>query len=219
MANKPIQTETIAISAPNIKTARIEIKGTAPYLQLRFSEKAMNAMKEKMMAGGTARSKKQRSARDFDDDFRQSLHISDEGWNGIPAGAFRAGMISACRLVGFKMTLAKLSVFIRHDGVDKIDKTPLVKIEGKPEPVTHYVRNATGVADLRVRAAFNQWSVNLTIRYDGDQFTLTDVVNLMMRVGEQVGIGEGRPDSKNSAGMGFGTFEIGKIEEITYGKA
>lgn len=217
MANTQVKTETISISAPNMKTARISIGGTAPYLQLRFSAKSINAMKEKMQAGGTAKSKKQRAARDFDDDFRQSLHVSDEGWHGIPAAAFRAGMISACRLVGFKMTLAKLSVFIRHDGLDKFDRIPLIKIEGTPEPVTHYVRNATGVADLRVRAAFNEWKASLMIRYDGDQFTLTDVVNLMMRVGEQVGIGEGRPDSKNSAGMGFGTFKIDKVEEIAYG--
>ena len=35
-----------------------------------------------------------------------------------------------------------------------------------------------------------------------------DVTNLLMRVGQQVGIGEGRPDSKNSAGMGWGTFNV-----------
>jgi hypothetical protein len=29
-----------------------------------------------------------------------------------------------------------------------------------------------------------------------------------MRVGIQVGICEGRPDSKNSAGMGWGTFKL-----------
>jgi hypothetical protein len=41
-----------------------------------------------------------------------------------------------------------------------------------------------------------------------DQFTPEDVANLMARVGMQVGIGEGRPDSKNSAGMGWGLFKI-----------
>lgn len=48
----------------------------------------------------------------------------------------------------------------------------------------------------------------LRIRFDADLFTKTDIVNLIMRVGAQVGIGEGRPDSKDSAGMGFGLFEI-----------
>ena len=38
--------------------------------------------------------------------------------------------------------------------------------------------------------------------------TEEDVVNLMARVGMQVGIGEGRPDSKASAGLGNGLFQI-----------
>jgi hypothetical protein len=107
------------------------------------------------------------------------------------------------------MTLAKLSVFVLPDGFDKVDGVPLIQIEGKPEPVTMHVRNATGVADLRVRAKFWPWSANLRIQYDAGQFSTTDVANLLLRVGAQVGIGEGRPDSKSSAGMGWGTFSIG----------
>ena len=70
------------------------------------------------------------------------------------------------------------------------------------------VRNATGVADIRVRPMWREWTMSLTIRYDGDQFTAQDVTNLLSRVGMQVGIGEGRPDSRESAGLGWGTFEI-----------
>ena len=104
--------ENVTITAPKIHTAEFKIIGTAPYIQLRFSEKAMNAMREKMELGSQAAKKKARDARNFDEDFEQAKHISDEGWPGIPASAFRNAMISACRLVGFKMTLAKLSVFV-----------------------------------------------------------------------------------------------------------
>lgn len=202
-------TENVVISAPNIRTAIISIIGTAPYVQLRFSEKAINAMKAKHEAGTQANKKKAKDARDFDEDFRQAMHISDDGWNGIPASAFRNAMISACRLVGFKMTLAKLSVFIVPDGFDKVDGVPLIKFDGKPEPHLMHARNATGVCDLRVRAKFWPWSAEVKVQYDADQFTQTDIANLMTRVGSQVGIGEGRPDSKMSAGMGWGTFRIG----------
>jgi hypothetical protein len=136
------------------------------------------------------------------------MHISTQGWCGVPAGAFRQAMISACRLVGFKMTLAKLSLFVIADGIDKVDGIPLVKFEGTPERVDMAVRNATGVADIRVRPMWREWTMSLTIRYDGDQFTAQDVTNLLSRVGMQVGIGEGRPDSRESAGLGWGTFEI-----------
>ncbi len=69
-------------------------------------------------------------------------------------------------------------------------------------------RNATGVADIRIRSMWRVWKLNIVVRFDADQFTSTDVVNLISRAGEQVGLGEGRPFSKMSNGMGYGTFRI-----------
>jgi hypothetical protein len=205
---KPKTQENVTIKAPAIQTAEFAIKGTAPYVQLRFSQKAINAMMEKHKLGSQANKKKAKEARDFDEDFRQAQHIATEGWAGIPASAFRNGLISACRLVGFKMTLAKLSLFVAEDGFDSVDAVPLVKIQGAPEPLIMHARNATGVCDIRVRAKFWPWTAKLKVSFDSDQFTTTDVANLLLRVGTQVGIGEGRPDSKMSAGMGWGTFTI-----------
>lgn len=200
--------EQVQISAPKIERVKFKIKGTAPYVQARFSAKAMQAMKDKMMAGSTSKGKKVREARDFNADFENAKHVSTEGWTGIHAGSFRNAMISACRLVGFKMTLAKLSIFVEADGFDKIDGVPLIKIKGTPEPVTMAVRNQTGVTDLRCRPMWRKWEAEVRINYDGEQFTSTDIANLMMRVGLQVGVGEGRPDSRESAGVGWGTFMI-----------
>jgi len=196
---------TQRIKAPDIRTATFEIVGTAPYVQNRFANKA--ELMEKHAAGSTAKTKKPREAKDFEGLYEKAKHRSTEGWLGIPAGSFRAGMISACRLVGFKMTYAKLSLFVEADGYDS-DGNPLIKLEGEPELHTAYVRNDTGVVDVRARPMFKEWAARLRIRYDGEQFTESDVANLLMRVGLQVGIGEGRPDSKDSAGMGWGTFEV-----------
>jgi hypothetical protein len=149
-----------------------------------------------------------RPPRDYDDDFKGSIHKASEGFYGIPASAFRAAAISACRLVGFKMTIAKLSIFIEADGYDEVDATPLVKIDGKPEKHVMMGRNADMSPDVRVRALYKKWSAVLVVRFDEDQFSLTDIVNLFARIGSQVGVGEGRPDSKQSAGLGFGTFAI-----------
>lgn len=200
---------TVVVKAPDIRVAVFKIVGNAPYVQARFSGKAMQAMMAKMAAGSTARSKKERAARDFDEDFRQAMHVSTEGWKGIPATAFRQAMISACRLVGFKMTLAKLSVWVHADGFDVVDGMPLIKITGEPVRVDMAVRNQTGVLDIRVRPMWREWSATVRVSYDADQFSETDVANLMMRVGKQVGIGEGRPDSRESGGLGWGTFDLG----------
>ena len=201
-------TETVSIQPPNFSTLEFKLQGTAPLMQARFSAKAMQAMMSKMAAGSTAKGKKVRDARDFDQDCMDAMHIADEGWVGVPASAFRNAMISACRTVGFKMTLAKLSVFVESDGFDRVDGTPLVKLEGKWERSDLAVRNATGVLDIRVRPMWREWSMTIRVRFDADQFTAADVANLLSRVGMQVGIGEGRPDSKSSAGLGFGLFRI-----------
>lgn len=199
----------VQIKPANIQQAVFKIKGTAPYVQARFSAKAMQAMKEKMLAGSTAKGKKVREARNFDDDFEQAKHVSEQGWVGIPASSFRQAIISACRLVGFRMTLAKLSVFVAADGFDRVDGIPLIKLQaGEPERTEMAVRNATGVADIRVRPMWREWAAEVKVSYDADQFTLQDVTNLMQRVGMQVGIGEGRPDSRDSAGLGWGTFVL-----------
>ncbi len=200
--------QQVVVPPPRFEVAEFRIKGTAPYVQARFGAKAKNMMRAKMEAGPQAKKGKAREARDFDDDYQNTLYRAEEGWYGIPASAFRNACISACRLVGFKMTMAKLSIFAEADGVDSLDGTPLVKITGEPEKVEHAVRNATGVADLRVRAMWRVWGATLRLRFDSDQFSIGDVANLLARVGIQVGIGEGRPDSRQSAGMGWGVFEV-----------
>jgi hypothetical protein len=207
-------TANISIPAPNLQVATFRIIGTAPFVQAKFSAKAKQQIMETQAAGSTARGKKVRAAKNFDAVCDGAVHYSKEGWVGIPAGAFRAAMISACRLVGFKMTLAKLSVFVEPDGFDADDGTPLVRlIAGDYRRVDLHVRNATGVVDLRSRPMWETWAADVRIRYDADQFTLTDVSNLLSRVGMQVGIGEGRPDSKNSTGMGWGTFRLGNEDD------
>lgn len=212
--------QVIQIKAPNIQTATFRIIGTAPLVQAKFSQKAKEMMMATQAAGSQAKSKKVREAKDFDATCDGSVHYSRENWVGIPAGAFRAAMISACRLVGFKMTLAKLSLFIEADGFDRDEGTPLVKlIANKYRRVDLHVRNATGVIDIRSRPMWDEWQADVKVRYDADQFSLTDVSNLMARVGQQVGLCEGRPDSKSSAGMGWGTFRLASEDESKKKKA
>ena len=202
--------EAVRVTAPNFKTAEFRVVGTAPYVQLAFSEKARNIMRENQAAGSTAKKGKKREAKDFDSLFLAAQHVSVEGWNGIPASAFRHAMVEACTLVDFHKTKAKKAVFIEADGYDKNDAQPLVRLRGRePKHVEHTVPNANGKPDIRVRAMFEQgWTAAVRVTFDADLFTLTDITNLLMRAGMQVGVGEGRPSSKNSIGMGWGTFSI-----------
>ena len=209
---KAATARAVAISPPKLDRAEIMIVGTTPYVQHNFAAKAIAQIAETQREGSRSRKGKKREARDFEADWHAAMHISSEGWCGIPAPAFRNALISACRLVGFAMTRAKLSIFIEADGVDRDGYTPLVRIIGDPEPPgePQPVRNESGVVDLRMRPVWLRWSCVLRLRWDADQFSDADVLNLLARAGMQVGIGEGRPDSPNSNGLGNGCWEVGR---------
>lgn len=201
--------EVVTIRPPNFQYAEFRIKGTAPLVIHRFSAKTKNEMKAKMEAGKSSGSKKIREAKNTDDTYNEARYISKEGWDGFHAGAIRSAMISACRLVNFKMTLAKLSIFVEADGWDATEpQIPLIRIIGKPTKQEDMARVETGQPYVTVRAAYHGWGAKIRFRWDADQFNIRDISNLLSRVGLQVGLCEGRPDSKNSVGMGWGLFVI-----------
>lgn len=202
------RTETIKISEPNFAQAVIQIRGTSPYVQHAFSQKARIRMEEVQRAGSRSRTRKTREARDFEADAEAAKHRSTDGWCGIPASSFRNALISACKIVGFFQTRAKLAIFVLADGMDAVDGTPLVKIQGEPEIHRSYARNESGVADLRWRPMWREWRASVRLTWDADMLSSVDIANLMMRAGKQIGIGEGRPDSPNSNGLGWGTWEV-----------
>ena len=80
--------------------------------------------------------------------------------------------------------------------------------KGTPERHDAMVKLATGVCDITARPMWKEWEAQLRVKFDGDMFKLGDVTNLLSRVGAQVGIGAGRPYSSDSAGCGWGTFEL-----------
>lgn len=199
----------VQIKAPNMQRAHFEIRGSAPYVQHRFAEKARKEIMEKHKQG-TEQGKKTRAKppRDFDHEFLEACYLTKDGKHGQPATAYRNAMISACRIVGFTMTRAKLALFIEPDDFDARDGTPLVLITGKPERHESPVRLADGTMTIAVRPMWREWSARLRVRFDGDMFQTADIANLLVRAGLQVGVGEGRADSKKSNGIGWGFFEV-----------
>lgn len=203
--------EKVTISPPNIKRMVFRIEGTAQFVQLKFSQKSRDTMMARMSTPAAAKkTKAARSVRDYGAEFIAAQHIAVDGWNGIPAAAFRTAMIDACRTVGLAMTKAKMAVFVIPDGFDAEDGTPLVRLTSSaaPEKLESHVRNDTGVADVRIRAVWREWTADVMLEFDADMVDTSSVANLLNRAGWQVGIGEGRPFSKSSTGQGWGTFRL-----------
>jgi len=202
--------QAVTIPAPNFKIAEFTIVGTSPYVHHKWDAKAREMMRAAQEAGSTAKTKRKREPKDFQACYEGAKYRTKEGWCGIPAVTIRRGLVSACRIVNYKMTMAKLALFVLEDGYDSECNAGLVKItKGEPHYHEAMCRNQTGVADIRARPMWDSgWEARVRIRYDADLFTVTDVANLLSRVGQQVGIGEGRPDSPESCGLGWGMFEI-----------
>lgn len=212
MATKKSTEGAMVIAPIDMKEAHIAIVGTAPYVQNKFSSRVLGDIEKKQRE--EKRRTEPKKARNFEAEALEAAHVDNYKHYGIPAPAFRAGMISACRVVGFKMTQAKLSIFVRTNRFDISDQTPLIPIFG--EITTHKCAvRIQQTIDVRWRPMWREgWTALVPIEYDGGMFNQQDILNLLQRVGAQVGIGEGRPDSKSSAGMGWGTFRIARPDEV-----
>jgi len=207
----------VVIRPAHIVRTTLHIKGTAPLVQNKFSQKAREMMMDTMSrTKANKKTKSEREPRDFVEDFLAAQHRMSDGSYGVPCTAFRAAMIDACRAAGLEMTRTKLALFVVPDGFDVDDGTPLVRlIANDPERIESAVRNASGVADIRSRPIWREWEINITIDFDADMITPDSVVNLLDRAGRQVGIGEGRPFSKKSVGQGWGTFIVETLVQET----
>ena len=213
VAEKKAAVKKSGIPPLNSQIAAFEIRGTAPYVQHKFSQKVKAKMMEKHREGSKVAGKKTaKEPRDFEADFKAATYRGPKGETGIPAPAFRSAMIDVCRAVGFKMTVAKQAIFVEPDVFDPDEMTPLVLIKGKKGEPTMMVTplpNDNGATDLRARPKWEPgWTAKVRIKYDGDIFTKEEVRALLERAGVQCGIGEGRPYSRQSFGCGWGTFEI-----------
>jgi hypothetical protein len=202
----------VIIEAPKFEVVKVTIVGDTKLVLHKFSQKAREQIKAKQMLGSVAKKGMKREPKDFDALYQGALYKAKEGWYGFPATSIRKAMVSACKLVGFHMTKGKLGVFVEADGFDESSGTPLIKItKGQPYKHEDYVRLETGVCDICARPMWDEgWEAVVRIRYDADMFSREDVMNLLLRAGMQVGVGEGRPDSKDSCGCGWGTFQIKK---------
>jgi len=200
----------VTITPPNFQVAAFKITGTAPLVIHRMSAKLKFEMLQRQTTGGvSSRGKKVREAQDPEAIFNLARYRSSQGWDGFHAGAIRNAMISACRVAKFHMSLAKLSIFVEADGWDASEpQIPLIRIEGEAAMQQDLARVETGQPYVTIRAAYYNWKATVRIRWDADQFSITDISNLLSRVGLQVGIGEGRPDSKKSSGLGWGLFAL-----------
>ena len=98
-ALEPKTTVRIQISPPNMQHTILFCQGRSYLCINRFGAKALEAMEATQRAGSTAKSKRKRTPKLFEELFRDAQYRSGEGdWCGIHAAALRNACISACKL-------------------------------------------------------------------------------------------------------------------------
>lgn len=179
------------------------IVGITPVIPHKWSEKAINMMATKQAQTGV---RTKREAKDPEQEAIDSCYWidTDDGRvAGMPATAFKAAMVSACRFFdGLSMVQAKLLFYVEGEGADQ-----LVRITGDATMRTDTPRNATGVADLRYRYAFYPWSANIAVRFLPSVISEKSIVALLDAAGRG-GVGDWRPSSPKSATGTFGQWRI-----------
>ena len=201
MATTSTTNATISLTRIRREIAEIEVRGTAPLIVHRWSEKA-----RQMMLDAQQGKKNPKQPKDPNVDFETSMYRFEDGGHGFPIMAFKSATVKGgARLFGkaVKMTeLRQLCTFL-SDGLCT-DGTQLTRIiSDAPIMSEDMVRVGMGTADIRYRAEYRNWSAVLRIEYVPSVIDLSSVVALVDAGGTN-GIGEWRPEKSGS----YGTFEV-----------
>lgn len=195
----------ITIPAITLNTMKLKVVGDSPLIVHAWSEKAKRMILDKQMKKASSG----KEAKDPFMDFCESMYWLDgmpenptmddvlKARFGFPACAFKAAAVDAGFQQGIlaKKTTARGAFHIIGD---------MVEIKGTPNMREDMVRIGMGVADIRYRGEFKNWSAEFLIRYNPTSMSAEQIINLLNIGGFANGVGEWRPSKDGS----FGTFHI-----------
>ena len=196
----------VQISEIGVSIMLVPVRGTAPLLVHRFSQKAKKAILWKQQG-----LKLPTEPRDPEAEYEASIyHIKGSDQHGFPAVGFKAATVSAARFFGKDVTMTSLRQSILVTGVPGEDGQSLIPIEGTPAMREDVVRIGNRQTDLRYRAQYDEWSAVLPVTYVTSALTKDSVLSLIDAGGMGVGVGEWRPEK----GGDFGRFHVDITKDI-----
>lgn len=197
--NKAAVRTTVQLPDFDIQQMEVRVTGISPLVANKFSEKAKTQMREKH-EGIAVKNKKHEVRKPFEE-VEAARHRSVAGWEGFPAAGFKAAIIRGGKMIGQVMKDAQTSIFIKAD----CEETQLVRIDGKSRMRTDMVRIGMGVAQVRYRPEYPQWSATLVIEFNRGMISREQILQMIRAGGYGCGIGEMRPERTK---MQFGRFDI-----------
>ena len=203
--------ETVSIPAINIQYATITVVGDSPLIVHKWSEKAKKEILDKQMKKAKT---KGHDAKDPVRDFIDSLYWlegepvekTEEGFAkaiqngarfGFPSVAFKASAVAAGYRSGVTKNLVSMYGAFHIDG-------EFVEINGVPDMREDMCKVGMGVADIRYRGEFKEWSATFQVKYNASAISLEQLVNLFNLGGFACGLGEWRIEK----GGAYGAYHV-----------
>lgn len=226
MATKQKTQEVITIKPVEIRKVIIRIRGTAPLIMHKWSEKAKKMILDKQTKA--TKTKGHELKVPVEDFISSAYWITEEPtgntdeeceiafsnavengarW-GFPVTAIKQATIMAASRndIDIKTTTLRGCFFIKGEGPDQ-----LAEVKGcVPHMREDMVRvgGMSKTADIRHRAQFDDWYMDLEISYnENGPITIEQIVNLINLGGFTCGIGEWRPEKDGI----FGTYIVDAI--------
>jgi hypothetical protein len=168
---------------------KVTIIGDSPLISHRFSDSQKKAMLDKQMKKAQAA----KEAKNPEKDYAESIYKTRDGKPGFPASGIKGACVAACSFIeGMTKVEARGAFYILGD---------ILPIKGEPRMREDIVRLGGKVADLRYRAEFPEWSIDLDVLHNPRVISAEAIVNLIENAGFSVGLGDWRPQKNGSFGM------------------
>lgn len=214
MATKKTE-EVVEIKPLDNRQVKIQIIGDTPLIVHAWSDKAKRMMLEAQQKTTKTKAK---DIRDPYDEFINSMYwltekpestveafeqaVANGAKWGFPVGAIKMAGNSAAYRAGWVKNQMQLrgSYFLKTEWGD------MAEIKGDAPIIREdMVRIGMGSADLRYRAEFRNWTMEMILEYNaGGELTLEQIMNVVNLGGYSVGIGEWRPEKDGD----FGRYHI-----------
>jgi len=194
--------EFIIVEPPRTEMMVVKAVGDSPLIMHAMSEKHRKQLLASMQKKSKGVQVGGRPDKDPVTEYENSTYKVD-GHRGdfIRCISFKTAAINACtHCANVTKTSVRGAFYILGE---------YAQIIGKKHMREDVVRLSTGATDLRYRAEFPEWEVELTIQYNPNIISPEHIINLLNLAGKTMGVAERRPQQ---CGDSFGLFHIESIK-------
>lgn len=186
------KSSVIDIAPIKIATMQLKVVGETSLLQEKMSDRIREQLKNIV----TGKGKEKNKNRDLDKEVEEKIHRNSKGDVCFPTSGFKKAMVEAAPyLDGLDKKKAKGSFFILGE---------LAPIKYKKQVTNKAVGRDSGInrAPREIwRPEFQDWSCVLTVKYNEQQITPAQIVELAKLAGFHIGVGSWTPQHSGQYGM------------------